>query len=291
MAEQGPVLVGVTGRGENSEALAVAAREAAHRGGEVVLVHAPSPNLPPPHPDVFGTQPWDETGESILESVAAEMAELVQAAGHDLRVATSLQHGAAVEVLTRLSDEASIVVVQHIPRSWGRRLFSGSTAMSVATHAHAPVVSVPSHALPEQPHGRIVVGVHEDGTPVEALEAAFAEAAMHRWSLQVSNSWRFARTYDDVLHRDETWRNDALAMVRSEVEKLQPRFPEVEVDLVLRHEWPDEALVDLSANADLVVVGRHGQHPRIPHFLGSVARGVLLHADCPVMVVPVTADV
>jgi nucleotide-binding universal stress UspA family protein len=286
MAADGPVLVGVTGRGENTEALTVAAREAAHRGGEVVLVHAPSPNLPPPHPDVLTAHPWDETGRSILDEVGEELAEI---AG-DLRVTTRLQHGSPVEVLTRLSDEVSLIVVQHVPVSWGRRLFSGSTAMSVATHAHCPVISVPSQGLPVEAHGRVVVGVHEDGTPAVALEAGFVEAAAHGASLQVSNSWRFARTYDDVLHRDDSWRQDALARIQAGVDRLSPRFPEVEVDLVVRHEWPDEALVELSRLADLVVVGRHGARARIPHFLGSVARGVLLHASCPVMVVPVVTE-
>lgn len=284
MSVNGPVVVGVSGRGENTEALTLAAREAAHRGGEVVLVHAPSPNLPLPHPDVLGAQPWDETGRSILDEVRDELTEI---AGSTVTISTQLQHGSPVEVLTRLSDEASVIVVQHVPRSWGRRLFSGSTAMSAATHAHCPVISVPSGGLPSEPRGRVVVGVHEDGSPVAALEAAFAEASAHGFSLQVSNSWRFARTYDDVLHRDDSWRQDALARIQESVDRLTPRFPDVECELVVRHEWPDEALVDLSSQADMVVVGRHGARSRIPHFLGSVARGVLLHAACPVMVVPV----
>jgi nucleotide-binding universal stress UspA family protein len=284
MAVDGPVVVGASGRGENTEALTVAAREAAHRGGEILLVHAPSPNLPPPHPDVVAPQPWDETGRSILDEVQEELTAI---AGPTVRISTQLQHGSAVEVLTRLSDEAAVIVVQHVPRSWGRRLFSGSTAMSVATHAHCPVLSVPSQGPSPETRGRVVVGVHEDGSPAAALEAAFVEASAHGSSLQVCNSWRFARTYDDVLHRDETWRQDALARIQESVDRLTPRFPDVDVELVVRHEWPDQALVDLSHEADLVVVGRHGTRTRIPHFLGSVARGVLLHAACPVMVVPV----
>jgi nucleotide-binding universal stress UspA family protein len=284
MTAEGPVVVGVTGRGENTEALSVAAREAPHRGGEIVLVHAPSPHLPAPHPDLVGARPWDETGHAILEDVRQE---LVGIADSTVAVTTQLQHGSPVEVLTRSSDQASLIVVQHIPRSWGRRLFAGSTAMSVATHAHCPVISVPSRGPAPQRHGRVLVGVHEDGSPAAALEAAFDEASQHGCSLQVSNSWRFARTYDDVLRRDDSWRHDALARIQESVDRLSPRFPDVEVELVVRHEWPDEALVDLSAGADLVVVGRHGTRARVPHFLGSVARGVLLHAACPVMVVPV----
>jgi nucleotide-binding universal stress UspA family protein len=49
---------------------------------------------------------------------------------------------------------------------------------------------------------------------------------------------------------------------------------------------PGRALVDRSAGATMIVVGRHGHHPILAKLLGSVAEYVVHHAACPVVVVP-----
>ena len=55
------------------------------------------------------------------------------------------------------------------------------------------------------------------------------------------------------------------------------------------------ALVDLSKNADLVVVGRHGTGTLRGRHMGSVTSGLVYHAHCPVAVIhdeaPPNADV
>lgn len=45
----------------------------------------------------------------------------------------------------------------------------------------------------------------------------------------------------------------------------------------------------LSPVAEMIVVGRHGQNPLQPGLLGSVARGLIRYAPCPVAVIPETA--
>ncbi|MGV9897007.1 universal stress protein, partial [Streptomyces tendae] len=49
-----------------------------------------------------------------------------------------------------------------------------------------------------------------------------------------------------------------------------------------------QVLLSVSANAQLMVVGRRARRTAVGARIGSVAHGVLHHAECPVAVVPHT---
>jgi nucleotide-binding universal stress UspA family protein len=55
---------------------------------------------------------------------------------------------------------------------------------------------------------------------------------------------------------------------------------------VVEDQHPAEALVALSADADLLVVGSRGRGGFAELLLGSVSHAAVLHAACPVVVVP-----
>jgi nucleotide-binding universal stress UspA family protein len=59
---------------------------------------------------------------------------------------------------------------------------------------------------------------------------------------------------------------------------------------VVADQHPAEALVDLSADAELLVVGSRGRGGFGELLLGSVSHAVVLHAVCPVVVVPSPRD-
>ncbi|GAA4236657.1 nucleotide-binding universal stress UspA family protein [Streptosporangium album] len=63
------------------------------------------------------------------------------------------------------------------------------------------------------------------------------------------------------------------------------KFPEVEVVEDVQGAHPVQALTDASTRADLVVVGSRGRSVVGSVVLGSVSRGVLHHAHCPVAVI------
>ncbi|HEY7606809.1 MAG TPA: universal stress protein, partial [Actinomycetes bacterium] len=59
---------------------------------------------------------------------------------------------------------------------------------------------------------------------------------------------------------------------------------------VVEDRHPADALVRLSADADLLVVGSRGRGGFSELVLGSVSHAAVLHAACPVVVVPATPD-
>jgi nucleotide-binding universal stress UspA family protein len=65
--------------------------------------------------------------------------------------------------------------------------------------------------------------------------------------------------------------------------------PQVAARTLLRWERPAEVLVDLSADASMVVLGTHGDGRFVGALLGSVSQRVAAHARCPVVVLPAEA--
>ena len=136
----------------------------------------------------------------------------------------------------------------------------------------------------------IVVGV--DGSPGsrKALTWAAAEAAAHDAELVVVNVWehtlmppagsvsvseRFVpdssqRTADDLVQviKDELG-DDPPVLVRPEVKQGRPA----------------KVLIEESAGADLLVVGKRGHGGFVGLVLGSVSQHVAAYAKCPVTVV------
>ena len=282
------LVVGVTGPQENTAALRWAADEAERRGTVVTLVHVVNPVLPPPPPSVMlAPEPVHDLGRRALSQVSHEFADLC-----DGRVphTTLLEHGHAAGKLVDLSEDADLVVVAHRTRT-SRRIHTFSTAISVAAHAHCPVVAVPEgwEPAPGGEPGWVTVGVHEHGTPDAVLELAFDEARRVGAPLRLVHGWRMDTAYDDIINRrvDPHWADRVEAQMRHAVEPVAAQYPEVKVEVTVLHQWPADAVAELAPGSRLVVVGRHGRQRLLPNRIGSVARTVMATAACPVVVVPV----
>ncbi|OKI13785.1 hypothetical protein A6A25_15975 [Saccharothrix sp. CB00851] len=80
-----------------------------------------------------------------------------------------------------------------------------------------------------------------------------------------------------------------LRMVDDAVTRMR-QHPGVRVEQSVLDGEPGPTLVGLAEQADSLVLGRHGYNRGGQTIFGSVIRHCLQHATCPVVVVPVGAD-
>jgi nucleotide-binding universal stress UspA family protein len=151
-------------------------------------------------------------------------------------------------------------------------------------------------AVVEELHGVTGVVVGDDGSTDAATAVKWAaEDATRRGSaLSIIRAWSIStaprpsshttgyvpslREFEEaVLHElEERW-----GALRQQVVRL---------DLLPVHKGSAEALIDASKSADVVVVGAAGQGLVARVVVGSVAKDVVRHARCPVVVVPRSRD-
>jgi nucleotide-binding universal stress UspA family protein len=168
--------------------------------------------------------------------------------------------------------------------------------------------------------GRIVVGVDASPEARRALGWAAAEARLRQAVLEVVHAYHAknlaapvyfgsTHTWDatvgaagepppeltaSVQRREafeEAVRSQADELLEALVGELGETVSGVEVQqTVVEDRHPAEALVQLSVDADLLVVGSRGRGGFSELLLGSVSHAAVLHAACPVVVVPAARD-
>ncbi len=133
---------------------------------------------------------------------------------------------------------------------------------------------------------RIVVGLDGSAGSVKALDWAIAEATHVPAVLELATAWMFpmalgyvfAETPDDV-------RREVRRIADMSVSHVSEVAPDVVVRSTLREAEAGPALVDLSAGADLLVVGSRGHGGIREMLLGSVGTYCAHHARCPIVIV------
>jgi nucleotide-binding universal stress UspA family protein len=136
----------------------------------------------------------------------------------------------------------------------------------------------------------IVVGV--DGSPgsSSALEFAAREAAAHKATLRLVTAWEVPPTVlsaggvaPDVWGDFETEAKNIARAAEARVHELEPGVI-TEQRVVEGH--AGNALVDQSAEAGLMIIGRRGHSGLTEFLLGSISHQVADHAKCAVVIVP-----
>lgn len=291
-----PVLAAVDGSEDSLRALDWAIGAARMRGSVLRIAHVRQ-YAAWAQPEVLaaGEEP---VGDPVLDRLRQSLGERTELP--PLEFVTV--EGAPDAVLPEMGAGGQLLVLGSRGRGGFASLLLGSNGMAAAREADCPVVVVPrpGRAVPEDmtrevaPGPRVVLGLPADVTDENAVEFGFAEAAMRGAVLHVVSAypwpalaWTALGDYTPSVEDQEAAENECLAMAQGVVDRHRAAHPKVDVLVSVAAGDAAGHLVAASADAELVVVGRHRRRLLQPgRILGSVTQAVLLHAAAPVAVVP-----
>jgi len=137
-----------------------------------------------------------------------------------------------------------------------------------------------------EPRSAPVVVVGVDGSPAaeRALEWATAYAESAGASLRVVCAWALPTSFGRPVPHEGF---EPAVAARQVVEKAVAGLglPADRVETLAPVGSAGEVLVDVSKDADLLVVGRHGHRTIVSHLLGSVSSYCAHHAQIPLVVI------
>lgn len=287
------IVVGTDGSEVSMHAVAWAAKEAVLHGRTLRVVHALERWIYQMPDDA----PFAHVGRWTRQSASdllAEAGEHGRRAAPGVELTSELLPGDARTVLLHEASRASMLVVGGRGEGGFAGLLLGSVAHGVTGRAENPVAVIQG-PLPEESR-EVVVGVDDSPGSRAAVELAFAEASARNVPLRAVYVWRrltgiiagdLAIGYPgpvayDVHQDDEA----ARATLAAATARWSERYPEVKLIEQVEQGHPVEVLVKTSSRADVMFLGRRGRGGFPGLRLGSVSRGVLHYATCPVVFVP-----
>lgn len=127
--------------------------------------------------------------------------------------------------------------------------------------------------------GSVVVGIDGSEVAGAALELAADEAHLRKSRLVVAYAGRASAPADDQV------RPIGEILGREAIAKVAAMHPHVDCDFVQREADAADMLIEMSAAADVLVVGTHRTGRLRGWVLGSVSQRVAARASCPVITV------
>jgi nucleotide-binding universal stress UspA family protein len=279
-----PIVVGVDGSEHSLSALRWAADRGNERGWPVRILYVLA--------DAVRRTPYfsPDVVEDAAKRVVDDARAIVAGRAEGIAIETLVVAGKPSDVLLRSAQDAQLIVLGRRGSGAFGTLLLGSTAFAVASRTPVPLVVVPETVRADA-DGPIVVGV--DGSPrcLAALEFGFDFADRSGRPLQAVHAWDIPEVYgwddDPGRHlRLNRLEKDAALTISETVAGWREKYPSVDLQERPLRGHPVAALAASTHDAGLLVVGGHG-HGGEPDglSLGSVARGVLQYARCPVAVV------
>ncbi|MEV5015767.1 universal stress protein [Streptomyces sp. NPDC053780] len=285
-----PITAGVDGSEESLAALAWAAREAVRREAPLHVVHAWQVR--------DGGEGDRDAQERWVRDAVAEPVRTVTGRHPELTVSTEVREADdPVAVLLAAAADAETLVLGSRGHGAVVGFLLGSVGRQVIAEATRPVVLVRAgeEAAGEAAGREVVVG--QQGEPEDSADVigyAFEAAAARGATVRAVRAWALPTVFTyspgsmalaDEAGGLEQYERKALG------EALAPwreRFPDVPVVEHVEMGSAGQVLLSVAANAQLMVVGRRARRTAVGARIGSVAHGVLHHANCPVVVVPHT---
>ncbi|ADH66552.1 universal stress protein [Nocardiopsis dassonvillei] len=294
------IVVGVDGSPGSRAALDWAARAAADRGLELLVLHALSmPVISAPLGFTGRVPPTPELAD-WAERLLREAVDHVARTRPGLELRTEVSKLDPARALLTASRSAEMAVVGSRGLGGTASVFLGSVSVRVSAHATCPVAVVPG---PDEAvgggdprvrgeRGRVVVGLDGSAGGRAALRFALDEAARTGAELVAVHAWEIPNpvdvtALDPAAHAAvrEYLVSRADEHVRALVEEARTeRTGDVPVRVEVVQDQAAHALLTRGDDADLIVVGSRGRGGFAGLLLGSVSQTVLHHARVPVVV-------
>uniref|UniRef100_A0AAU2AFU8 Universal stress protein n=1 Tax=Streptomyces sp. NBC_00093 TaxID=2975649 RepID=A0AAU2AFU8_9ACTN len=292
------VTVGLDGSPESLAAAEWAAREAELRGLALHLIHAwdGQPRVQP----VPGDAAHRHRGSRILR----EATERLHERHPDLEITSEQVRRPPVTALLTASGDADPLVIGSRGLSGVTGFLVGSTGLGLLAQTERPVVLVRSGAradhehLPDAdghpstatPFRDVVLGLDHENPDDGVIAFAFEAATLRGAGLRVVHGWSLPPHFTHGLTTDRGPVSGPDRQEEGSVEAVlapwREKFPGVGVVEQAAVGSAAGHLVDASADASLVVVGRRIRHAPLGARIGPVTHAVLHHATAPVAVVP-----
>lgn len=292
------VVVGVDGSDAALSAVAWAAREAALHHTRLRIVHGfawPLLNVPP----VL----WQVGPEGGLHAHATHVVEEAEKVARSVTPAVEIQTtivtDLALSLLLEESRAATYVVVGASGQSALADAVAGSPTVELIGRSRCPVAVVRDVSSSRREKGLVVVGVDGSAASAAAVGVAAEEASLRKGRLMVVHVATQGRRTGlrELIERTPLARlrragagparsRTDLALVDKALTGLRGDYPDLPIEERVLTGHPAGALVELSDQAELVVVGTRGRGGFAGLLLGSVSQTLLHHAHCPVIVVP-----
>ena len=269
-------MVGYDGSDESWSAVDYAAQLAGRRGLSLKIVHAFVWSTPYASVGPYGAPAALDADEQAHTRIR-ELLERVRGLYPGLEVDGYAAGRAPAAVLIAESGHATLVVVGHRGTGGRSELHLSSVGAQVTADAGCPVIVVRGEG---DPAGPVLLGVNPEEPSRAAVEAGADEALSRKLPLRALYAWNApdAETF-------EAGRVDAAARLDAALAGLATSHPGLTLEPVVTHSLdPATDLVDASATAALVVVGRREISGLRRLLMGSVSRTLLHRAHCPVLV-------
>ena len=229
----------------------------------------------------------------LLARAEKDLADLATnlAARYDSHVYAELLRGSPLTVLADLAEtrHADLLVMGARGAHFMREMLLGSTTERVLSKSRRPLLAVKQR--PQAPYRRILAPVDFSVHAAVAVNTAHAWlpdadiVLLHAFEAELESAFRLAGLDDDRIHE---CRIQAREAARAEMDafvatldvprnKLTRQFVHGAATLrIIEHEQ--------TMDADLIVMGKHGQSVMEELLLGSVTRHVLAHSASDVLI-------
>ncbi|WP_225829810.1 universal stress protein [Streptomyces sp. NK08204] len=284
-----PIVVGVDGSEPSLRAVDWAADEAAVRGVPLRLVYA---SLWERYEGVSLADGLGKPSEQVMaEDVVATAERRARRRQADVKISTDVLPEEPEYALVRESRTASAVVLGSRGHSGMAEALLGSVSVTVAGHAHCPVIVLRGghdNRARSGVRGRIAVGIGENSESAAAVHFALEEARLRGVPLDAVRAWR-CPAHESIGHGQLSGEAARLHEERA-VGALEAALRDAPADVEVHRrivEGPArQVLSAASAEADLLVVGARRREGHFGLQLGRAAHAMLHRSACPVAVVP-----